>query len=171
MRKISKIIIGLLTILGVLNLSSAQAATVRQTDLNGHVYIASYLNANALRTSYHYIFFTRDGRAITVPVADVDASGKPLIDEAATKKEQQGPAKVKQYTDNRQLVERQAKERPVRVLAKNKISVKANGVKAKPLGTIQKKGNSKDFTVTYPDGAQKYTSIRFKLAPANYQYK
>lgn len=168
--KMGQLLLLLCTACWGLTITSAQAAAVKQADLNGHVYIAAFLNANALRTSYQYVFFANDGRAVTVPVADVDANGTPLVDQDASKAERQAPARVKKLAANPQLVARQAKRTPVKLLRNNKASISMNGVQAKPSGKLQQGASKQEFVVAYPAGAQRYTSVRLYRAPANYQY-
>lgn len=143
---------------------------MKQAELNGKVYIVTYLNASALRTSYQYMFFTSNGKAAIVPVTDVNENGQPLVTADATDAQKKAPAKIKRLLNDRQYLRKQAKGRPVQVSGK-RVKISSNGMKEKPVGHLTADSRSENFTVEYSENQQKYTSVQFKQAPAMYQYK
>lgn len=170
--KIAKIFITLLITIAAIALPTAdKALAMTQGDLNNQVYIVSYLNSNALRTAYQYVFFTPSGKVTAVTVEDVDANGQPVVDDDATADEKQAPAKINQLLTHRAYLNKKAKSGLVKINSKDKIELSLNGLKNKPYGKIKKGGSTKDFVVEYLDGKQKYTSVHFKRAPAKYQYR
>lgn len=150
--------------------TSQRAYAMKQSDLAGKVYIVTYLNTNALRTSYQYMFFTANGKAAVVPVADVDGEGQPIVTEDATGEQKKALAQVKRLLNDRHYLHKQAKTTPLQI-KKNRVYIKANGLKANPAGKLTKNSRVNNFTVEYSNGQQKYTSVQFKLAPQQLQYK
>ena len=148
----------------------APVHAMKQAELNGKVYIVTYLNASALRTSYQYMFFSSNGKAAVVPVSNVDENGRPLVTADATDAKKKAPARIKHLLNDRQYLRKQAKSRPVQVSGKQ-VKISSNGMKEKPVGHLTADSRTEDFTVEYSGNQQKYTSIQFKQAPAMYQYK
>lgn len=165
-----KLLIFLVTVGAIMGISHP-AQAMKQRDLAGQVYLVTYLNANALRTSYQYMFFTSNGRAAIVPVADVDANGRPVVTTDATARQRKAPATIKHLLNNPHYLNRQATKRPVRFIGKQQVMITANGMRAKPTGKLTANSTATDFTVDYATKQQKYTSVHFKRAPTAFQYQ
>ena len=169
MKQLKFILVVICALIGI-STWHGQAEAMKQSDLNNHVYIVTMINANAYRTEHQYAFFDQHGRATYVNVEDIDSHSNPVVDAHANKEEQAAPEKIRHLLNRPRYLNRQAKKNVFTIQHNNKMRINNGKLQPKPAGKLDDHANPHDFTVTYSDNAQKYTSVQFKLAPKAYQY-
>ena len=168
MRQIKFILVVICAFIGV-SVWNSQAEAMKQSDLNNHVYIVTMINSNAYRTEHQYAFFDQHGRAAFVNVEDVDSHGNPVVGAHANKEEQAAPETIRHFLNRPRYLNRQARKNVFTIEKNNKMRINNGKVQPQPAGKLDDHANPHDFTVTYSDNSQKYTSVQFKLAPKTYQ--
>ena len=168
--KTIKLMLAAICTLIALSVGHSQAATLKQSDLNNHVYIVTMINANAYRTDHQYAFFDQHGQATYVNVEDIDDHGNPVVNAHANQEEQASPEMIRHLLNRPRFLNRQVKKNVFVVQKNHHMRINNGKLKPRPTGKIAGNASAQEFTVTYTGNAQKYTSVQFKLAPKTYQY-